>query len=159
LEDLERFRDVVARIAENDEVRAVVVEGGARQFCAGANRDLLLRPDADAAINSLVGEAARLVLDIPVPTVAAMVGHAVGGGLMLGLGCDVAVFAEEALYTANFISLGFTPGMGSTTLLPELFGPPLARELLLTGRTMTGAELKTLAPSLAHAVVPRSGVR
>jgi enoyl-CoA hydratase/carnithine racemase len=159
LEDLDRLRQAVDTIQQEKSVRALLIEGGARQFCAGANKETLLRPDAAEAIANLVGEVARLILAIPVPTVAAMVGHAVGGGLMLGLWCDAAILAEEALYSANFVSLGFTPGMGSTTLLPQIFGAPLARELLFTGRTLTGAELKRLAPFFAYAVVPRAQAR
>ncbi len=159
LADLASLREVVASIGDRADIRALVIEGGTHRFCAGADRELLLRPDAAEAIHELVGGISRLVLSIPVPTVAALVGHAVGGGLMLGLWCDAAILAEEALYTANFVSLGFTPGMGSTSLLPDLLGPALARELLLTGRAVTGGELGRLAPALAHAVFPRTEVR
>src|SRR5262249_8596713 len=73
--------------------------------------------------------------------------------------CDVAVMAEEALYGANFMALGFTPGMGSTAVLEEAFGAPLARQLLFTGAVMKGKELKASAVPIAHAIVPAAEVR
>lgn len=158
-DDIRALRALVTELDGTSEVRALVLEGGDRHFSAGATLDTLVDPDAAERIHALVGEAARLLLAIPVPTVAAMCGHALGGGLMYGLWCDCAFLATEALYGANFVDLGFTPGMGSTALLPELLGPALARELLLTGRVVTGRELAALAPGFAHAIVPRAEVR
>lgn len=159
LESLEALRAVARGIEAEAALRVIVIEGGARQFCAGADRATLLRPDAASTIDTLVGEVARTVLSFPVPTIAAMSGHAIGGGFIVGLWCDAAIMAEESLYSANFLELGFTPGMGSTVLLPEVFGAHLARELLLTGRALTGAELRALVPALAQRIVPRACVR
>lgn len=157
-DDVLALRGLVGELARS-RVRALLLEGGDRHFCAGATRDTLLDVDAAEQIHALVAEAARAILDLPVPTVAVMSGHALGGGWMFGLWCDAAFMANEALYGANFVDLGFTPGMGSTTLLPEVVGPVLARDLLLTGRVVTGAELAVLAPSLGHRIVPRAEVR
>ena len=154
-DDLPALRDLVAELDGSD-VRALLIEGG-RHFCAGAERQTLLDPDAADRIGDWVSEAARLLLAIPVPTVAVMAGHALGGGFAFGLWCDRAVLARESLYGAGFVALGFTPGMGATAVLPEVLGPPVARDLLLTGRTLTGAELSDLVPSLS--VVPRDEVR
>jgi len=98
-----------------------------------------------------------LMLEFPVPTIAAMAGHALGGGLLLGLWCDLAVFAEDRLYGANFMALGFTPGMGATIALEDAFGAFLAREMLYTGRLLTGAELRQRGAPLPH-VLPRAEV-
>jgi polyketide biosynthesis enoyl-CoA hydratase PksI len=67
--------------------------------------------------------------------------------------------AEESLYGANFISLGFTPGMGATSAVPEAFGPTLGRQMLLTGRLLTGRDIRALGCPLSHAVRPRDRVR
>lgn len=139
-----------------DEVRAVVVEGGARQFCLGATRETLTAPDAARRLEQLTHELPRLLLSIPVPTVAAMAGHAVGGGFALGLWCDVVLLAEESLYGANFATLGFTPGMGSTVVVEETVGAVLARELLLTGRLVKGRELRGATVLPRADVVPRA---
>ena len=146
-------------IEEDKSIRALVLEGGTRHFCSGGKRELLLRADAATAIGNLMGRLPRALLAIPVPTLAAMVGHALGGGLMFGLWCDLAFLGEESLYGANFLELGFTPGMGASALLEQLLGAPLASEMLLTGRTMKGRELKACAVPLSHAIGPAAGVR
>jgi len=153
---LEAMTAIVERVAADAAIRAVVLVGGEQCFCAGASRDSLLRSTAGTDVPRYVAELPRLVLSIPVPTVAAMAGHAVGGGLVVGLWCDTVVLADESLYGANFMALGFTPGMGATTALEHWLGPPLARELLFTGRLVKGRELK---PVLSHAVRPRRDVR
>lgn len=156
---LAALADAVERIRRDPGVRALVIEGGERHFCSGATRETLMGPDAPRAIARLMGGFPRQLLSLGIPTLAAMSGHALGGGLMIGLWCDVAVLAEESLYGANFVALGFTPGMGSTVLLDEVFGAPLARDLLLTGRAVKGREIRDAHVPLSHAVVPRAEVR
>ncbi|WP_160161138.1 polyketide synthase [Actinomadura sp. K4S16] len=156
---LELLRGAVQEVIADERLHAVLVEGGGRQFSGGAPADLLLSSDADSRVERLMAEAGQLLLDVPVPTIAVMSGHAVGGGLMLGLWCDLAVLAEESLYGANFLDLGFTPGMGSTVLAEEAFGVPLGRELLLTGRLVKGREIRASGAPIGYAVVPRSDVR
>jgi len=135
------LRTAASEATENEEVRVILIEGGARHFCAGASRASLLAAGASSAIPNYALEVPRLLLSIPVPTIAVMQGHAIGGGLALGLWCDVAVLARESLYGANFMALGFTPGMGSTVVLEEVFGAMVARDLLFSGRLATGEEL------------------
>ncbi|WP_037273481.1 polyketide synthase [Kibdelosporangium aridum] len=156
---LTALTNAVDVIKRDPSIRALVLEGGEQHFCSGATRDMLLDADAPQAIARLMGGFPRLLLSLEIPTLAMMTGHAVGGGLMLGLWCDVAVLANESLYGANFLALGFTPGMGSTVLLEEVFGVPLARDLLLTGRMVKGREIREAGIPLSHAVAPRSDVR
>jgi enoyl-CoA hydratase/carnithine racemase len=80
------------------------------------------------------------VLDIEVPVIGALNGHAIGGGLGLTLVCDIRVANKDAKYGANFTKLGLHPGMATTYLLPRFIGVPRAAELLLTGRIITGAQ-------------------
>ncbi len=155
---LAALREAVEAVRDDPGIRALVLEGGERHFCSGATRETLMGDDAPQAIARLMGGFPRLLLSLGIPTLAAMSGHALGGGLMLGLWCDVAVLAEESLYGANFIALGFTPGMGSTVLLEEMLGAPLARDMLLTGRVVKGRELRDAHVPLSHAVVPRAAV-
>lgn len=136
---IEPFEQLKDDLVADDEAKVVVLRGGPQSFNAGASRDALL--DGQQEIQHYVASLPRALLEIPVPTIAAMAGHAVGGGLILGLWCDHVLLAQESLYGANFMALGFTPGMGSTFIVPDTFGPSLGRELLYTGRMMTGAEL------------------
>jgi enoyl-CoA hydratase/carnithine racemase len=153
------LRNAVERLRADDTVRVVILEGGARYFSAGASRSMLLSTDDQTTDWRTSPLIPRILLSLPVPTVAAMAGHAIGGGFVLGLWCDVVLLAEESLYGANFMALGITPGVGATVVLEEAVGAPLAREMLFTGRLMKGHELKAAGGSLAHAIVPRAEVR
>jgi enoyl-CoA hydratase/carnithine racemase len=152
----DRLAEAVASVKDDPSVRVVILEGGSRYFCAGASRESLLRPDAGRAVPRYAADLPRLLLDIPVPTIAAMAGHAIGGGFALGLLSDLPLVAEESLYGMNFMALGFTPGMGSTMILEEALGARLARELLFTGRLVKGRDLAAAGfPSVA----PRADLR
>jgi polyketide biosynthesis enoyl-CoA hydratase PksI len=158
LDWVDRLVAVLGVIGRDATVRAVVLEGGERAFSLGASRDDLVAAAGRGAMPGYVGQVPRSILALPVPVVAAMAGHAIGGGLMLGLWCDVAVLAEESLYGANFMALGFSPGMGATHAVPEAFGGPLGRELLYTGRLLTGREIREAHCPLSCAVRPGADV-
>lgn len=152
----ERLAAAAGPLRDDASARVVLLEGGDRYFCAGASRQSLLRPDAGREVPRYAAELPLLVLDIPLPTIAAMSGHAIGGGFALGLLSDLPLLAEESLYGMNFMALGFTPGMGSTVLLEDALGPRPARELLFTGRLVKGRELKAAG---FPAVFPKIDVR
>jgi enoyl-CoA hydratase/carnithine racemase len=80
------------------------------------------------------------LLDLEVPVIGALNGHAVGGGFGLALVCDLRIGAIDAKYGANFVRLGLAPGMAISYLLPRVVGFPRANELLLTGRLVLGPE-------------------
>src|SRR6266496_5802192 len=84
----------------------------------------------------------KAFLDLPVPTIAAMEGHAVGGGLALGLCADIVLIARESRYGCPFMNLGFTPGMGMTRLLEHVLSPAVAHEMLYTGEPFKGAHFE-----------------
>jgi len=146
-------------VASDPATRVILLEGGTTYFSAGGNKQLLVGPDAQQSVPALVAAIPRVLLDVEVPLIAVVVGHALGGGLGLALCCDLMLLAEESLYGANFVALGFPPGMGSTVLLAEMVGEPLAREMLFTGRVVKGRELARASGAIAHAVLPRAGVR
>ncbi|WP_273770791.1 SDR family NAD(P)-dependent oxidoreductase [Nostoc sp. UHCC 0926] len=97
-----------------------------------------------------------LPLRCHLPAIAAMQGHAIGGGWSLGMFCDVNIFSEESIYQAPYMQYGFTPGAGSTLIFPARLGPNLSREILFGGREYKGAELKGRGISMP--VLPRSQV-
>ena len=96
------------------------------------------------------------IADVPVPTVAAVNGPAIGAGLALALACDLRVVADDAVLAAPFTRLGMHPGMLTTWSLTQVAGLAAARDLLLTGRSVTGAE--ALAMGLASRCVPSDQV-
>jgi enoyl-CoA hydratase/carnithine racemase len=96
------------------------------------------------------------LLDVEVPVIGALNGHAVGGGFGLALVCDLRIAALEAKYGANFVALGLAPGMAITHLLPRLVGVARASELLFTGRFVDGAEAERLG--IVNRAVPSADV-
>ena len=146
LDDLRRRRDA----------KVLVLAGLPWVFCSGAPRELLLRfADGRAAPTDIL--LSKLLLDLPIPAISAMEGHATGGGLALGLCADIIVMARESRYGCSFMNMGFTPGMGITRLLEHVLSPAVAHELMLTGEFRRGAEFE--GRSGVNHVVPRALVR
>jgi enoyl-CoA hydratase/carnithine racemase len=96
------------------------------------------------------------LLDVAVPIIGALNGHAVGGGFGLALVCDIRIAARDAKYGANFVAVGLAPGMSISFLLPRLIGVARASELLLTGRLVDGAEAERLG--IVNRAVPAAEV-
>ena len=82
-----------------------------------------------------------------------------GGGFLVGLWCDIVVLADTSLYGINATALGITPVMGSSVILEEALGAPLARELLFAGRLVTGLEIRNGRGPLAYTILPHDEVR
>lgn len=112
-----------------DDVGAIVITGAGSAFCAGADLgDLLtIRPSELGGIYDIF----QRVHDLPIPTVAAVNGAAVGAGLNLALACDVRLAAASARFIAGFGRLGLHPGGGNSWMLERLVGPQVAAAMLL----------------------------
>lgn len=151
------WADTVAAVRADPTVRCVVVTGSGRAFCAGGDLSWI----GDVPNMTVPEIRARMlpfyrvwlsVTDIEVPTIAAVNGAAIGAGLALALACDLRYATPEASLAAPFTALGLHPGMASTWLLPQVVGMPAARDLLLTGRTVSGPEALRLG--LVNEIVP-----
>ena len=152
------FTDAVSRVREERhvrDIRAVVITGRGKSFCAGADFRSMATGAEDGRLpqEQAFGMYAPFlsVLDIEVPTIAAMNGHAIGGGLGLALVCDIRIANSEAKYGANFARLGFHSGMAISYLLPRIVGVPAAADLLFSARILTGAEAEKVG--LVHRAV------
>lgn len=143
------------RAATWPDLRVVVLRGLPEVFCAGASLDML-RSLAKGEVAPSDILLPRAMFDIPVPVIAAMEGHAIGGGLALGLCADMVLIARESRYGASFMNMGFTPGMGVTRLLGHVMSPALANEILFTGATKKGSFFE--GRSGFNAVLPRAEV-
>ena len=119
----------VAVLQHDDRVKVLVLSGTDEYFSTGDRAVLDRLATRQVKPRDLL--LPRALLDVPVPIVAAMAGHAVGGGLALGICADITIAARESRYGATFMQYGFTPGMGLTLLLEHVIGPALAHELLL----------------------------
>lgn len=130
--------------AADPAVRAVLLAGAGRAFCAG--QDLaepgLTGPDADLSAvlergwNGLI----RRLRTIPKPVVCAVQGTAAGAGASVAFACDITLAAEDARFAQAFIRIGLVPDSGATWTLPRLAGPARARALAMLGDPITGAE-------------------
>ena len=153
------LRRAFEMIKSNLRYKVVVLTGYDNYFsCGGTKQALLdiqegkatfLAPDGESNIYSL-----PLQCDIPV--IAAMQGHAIGGGLALGLFADFIIMSRESIYSASFMKYGFTPGFGATCIFPEKLGIYLAEELLLGAKTYHGVELQERG--IASPVIPRKDI-
>lgn len=136
--------------------KALILRGRTDVFSSGASRrELIAICEGKLCARNMT--IAEQLLDFPFPTIAAMEGHAVGGGLALALCCDMIVAAEESRYGAPFMAIGITPGMGCTALLAEAVGPFLAAEMMYTARSYRGSELAARATNI-NRIVPRESV-
>ena len=129
--------------AEPGALRCVVLTGaGGRIFCGGA--DLKERRGMDRAQwqhqHELFERAYWAMVDLPLPLVGAVNGHAYGGGVELMLCCDFAYASAAARFAFTEVTLGIMPGMGGTQTLPRALGERRAKELLLTGRAFDAAQ-------------------
>lgn len=120
-------------------VHVVILRGLGDVFCSGASRALLEDIASSRVAPAELG-LSRLLLELEVPVIAACEGSAVGGGFTLALAADCVVLAEERRYGFNFMSLGITPGMGTTTLARHFLGCATADELMLTGEMRRGRD-------------------
>jgi enoyl-CoA hydratase/carnithine racemase len=154
LEELDTALATLAAAAPGD-VRAVVVTGaGERAFSAGSHVGEFeaQRGAAGRARHELESGVARRLAELPMPTIAAIEGNALGGGLELALCCDLRIAAERAHLGLPEVRLAVTPGAGGTQRLPRVVGAARARELILTGRVLTAEA--ALAIGLVTEVVP-----
>lgn len=135
--------------------RVVILTGYDTYFASGGTRDALLAMQEGRASFSDVSFY-TFPLDCEIPVIAAMQGHAIGGGFVLGLFADFVVMARESMYTTNFMHYGFTPGMGATCIVPRKLGLALGHELLLNGASYRGAELEKRG--IPYPVLPRIDV-
>lgn len=126
----------------HDEIKVVVIHGFDNYFCCGGTQEELLSLQSGKTTFTDLGFY-RLLLDCPIPTIAAMQGHAIGGGLAFGCYADLMILAEECIYSTNFMKYGFTPGMGATYMIPKKFGETIGHELLYTAETYFGGILKS----------------
>ena len=125
-------------------------------FSGGAEKEALMELAAGkVVVKDLIISEKLLATSFPV--VAAVEGHAMGGGLVMAVCCDMVVAALESRYGAVFMTMGFTPGMGCTTLLRELVGPYIANEMMFTGRRFKGRELALKGTNINY-LLPKAKV-
>lgn len=158
--DTAMFRDLVdtsAALAKRNDVRAVVLSGEGRSFCAGldfsgfqamagprskqeSGRDDAAEAGTDGRITHLGQQAVWGWRELPVPVICAVTGHALGGGFQLCLGGDIRLVHPDTKMSVLEIRWGLTPDMCAAELLPRLVGVDVAAEMFYTGKMISGIE-------------------
>jgi enoyl-CoA hydratase/carnithine racemase len=133
--------------AGDDGARVVVLAGRGRAFCAG--HDLKEEPAVETVLETrarleTIQEVTRLVRRLPAPVIAAVHGYALGAGAEFALCCDLVIAAEDASFGFPEVSVGLSVTGGISRLLPALVGWAKAKELLLLGERVSGAEAAAL---------------
>lgn len=137
---------VMTELAALPDLRAVLVRGEGKAFCAGGDLSWI----AEGGSQTVVELSTRMdafyrawlsVTRVPVPTIAYLNGPAVGAGAAVALACDIRWAGPEARFSVPFTRLGLHAGMGTTYLLPDVVGSAMAKDLLLTGRTLDAAAM------------------
>ena len=137
------LESIIETLRVHQDVRVVIFKGaGDKAFSVGADlKERRSLSEQEVKRNVLkIGEVFSAVESLPQPTIAAMNGHAFGGGMELALACDFRIAAEEALMGLTETSLAIIPGAGGTQRLPRLIGEAKALELILTAKRMTAQE-------------------
>lgn len=143
-----RLAEVIARVRDDEEVRAVVLTGADQMFCAGGDiveMELNTSPRVSRSrLAKLLDGVALALAELEKPTVAAVEGHAHGAGLSLALACDLMVVAENAQLSCAFAKVGLVPDCGALYFLPRRLPINVAKELVFTGRRVTGTEAASM---------------
>jgi len=146
-EQLAALRDVVAEVAADREIRAVVLTGeGRRAFASGADiKEMSTMRPSEGLVFGQLGQAVTAAIEAsPQPWIAAINGYALGGGCEMALACDIRLASENAIIGQPEVTLGILPGWGATQRLPRLIGAGMASELILTGRRLKADEARQL---------------
>jgi enoyl-CoA hydratase len=132
--------------SDRDDVRAVIIYGGQKSFVGGADiKEMAAKSYAEIAkFGAALTAALTSVAQIPKPTVAAITGYALGGGLELALTADRRIAGDNVKVGQPEILLGIIPGAGGTQRLPRLIGPSKAKDLIYTGRFVKAEEALAL---------------
>lgn len=147
---LDRLHQIVSDPATRD-FGAIVVTGGDKLFAAGADISQFGGQHEARVIGAAFHAALNALADLPIFTIAAVSGYALGGGCELAMACDYRIASERAVFGQPEILLGIIPGGGGTQRLPRLVGPSRAKEIMVTGRQIKADE--ALRIGLADEVV------
>lgn len=136
---------------DDDAVYAIVLTGSGKGFCSGKDVSAGEKPDYRMQKVDRLGKVAsamRLLYNGPKPTIAAVNGPAVGGGMELALACDFRVMSEDAFFRDAHLTIGATPATGGAWILPRMIGEARAKRVVLFNEDITAVEAEELGMAL-----------
>ncbi len=157
LATLDDLQDAVAQAAADDDVRVITITGaGDRAFASGSDLSEVVHRDLRKALEPIVQGLADQLERTPKPTIAAINGICMGGGLEVALGCDLRIASPNARFATPEGKLGIIPGGGATARLPRIVGRGWGMEMLLMGEPIDAE--RALAIGLVTRVVPQDSL-
>lgn len=148
VEMIDAWADGLRELAADTAVRAIVVTGAGKSFCAGGDLSTLAGEagplERKEFLHGHVHRVARALTEVEQPVIAMINGAAMGAGFDMALLCDLRIAADDANLGESYVKVGLVPGDGGAWLLTRLVGHAIALELLWTGRVLTGAEAATM---------------
>ena len=154
-EVLSDLDELVRTVSADADIRALVITGsGEKAFVAGADIGEMstLTPEEGEAFGKHGNDVFRKLETLPIPTIAAVNGFALGGGCELSMSCDIRICADTAVFGQPEAGLGSTPGFGGTQRLARLVGPGMAKQLIYTAKNIKADEAYRIG--LVNAVYP-----
>ena len=154
-EVLSDLDELVQTVSADADIRALVITGsGEKAFVAGADIGEMstLTPEEGEAFGKHGNNVFRKLETLPIPTIAAVNGFALGGGCELSMSCDIRICADTAVFGQPEAGLGITPGFGGTQRLARLVGPGMAKQLIYTAKNIKADEAYRIG--LVNAVYP-----
>jgi enoyl-CoA hydratase/carnithine racemase len=142
-----------AAFDSDHEIGAIVVTGSDRAFAAGADiKEMKDKTFPEVYEEQFITATWEGIARVRKPTIAAVSGHAVGGGCELALMCDIIIASETARFSLPETTIGIIPGAGGTQRLTRIVGKAVAMDMILTGRVLTADEARTMG--LVSRIVP-----
>lgn len=155
---IQALLDVVVSLRDGSGVRAVVFVGSNGHFCSGADLKERLEMSGDDRLthSRSIARLVEAVAALPMPTIAAIDGYALGGGLELALACDIRILSRRAVVGLPEVRRGIFPASGGTQRLARLVGSSVAKEMLFTGKHIDASE--ALRVGLANSISEPEGL-
>ena len=156
-EVLTDLNELVDLVEADSDIYALILTGSGEKACvAGADIGEMstLTKEGGEAFGKKGNDVFRRLETLPIPTIAAVNGYALGGGCELSMACDIRLCADTAVFGQPEAGLGITPGFGGTQRLARLIGPGMAKQLIYTARNIKAEE--ALRVGLVNAIYPAS---
>ncbi|MDH3646860.1 MAG: 2-(1,2-epoxy-1,2-dihydrophenyl)acetyl-CoA isomerase PaaG [Gammaproteobacteria bacterium] len=145
----EQLADAIAEVEQDENIRALLITGSGRAFCAGQDlSDRAVSDDAEPVnlgrtLSTLYNPLVRRLRSLPKPVVCAVNGVAAGAGANIALACDIVIAARSAKFIQSFCKIGLLPDSGGTWILPRLVGPARAAALAMLGLPLRAEEAES----------------
>ena len=144
------FREAIAAVAADDQVKVLILTGSGKAFVAGSDIKEFNQTTPYAAHN--ISRLGEMVEKLEKPVIAAVNGFCLGGGNEIAMGCDIIIASDKAKFGQTEVNIGIIPGGGATQRLPRLIGVCRAKELIYTGDIISAEDAYRLG--LVNRVVP-----